>query len=684
MSESKRTMETPKTHINPKFLSGNTGNQVHVNPNFIAKKNPNTAGRSLPAIPSGSHVHVNPNFIVDPAKTKAYEAAIKKAVQGQLPAADKKVFVNPKFQASLSSIQSSSSSSEKENDEKKVIQSPSTKAAKDHNSMATPRAKKSIFKMIGTRKLVRVNTPVMKKSSPISPPKTAPPGSFKKLGKRKLVRMRSASGSKMTPTSAKRRNATDVYKVKTRQKIVKVTPTKTNKTPIRKLLFSTPFSAKLKKSKLTPFASVLSQFKVDRRKAMAAKKKLNVEPEVPVSKPVPETKKPSTPAPPKPARKAKPSTTLINVQGVRYSVSDNGRKLKRLPPAEKVPAEKAPAGKAPNVPAAKVSMPPPRPSISQPRYQSLRKKFYLEGEEYVEDEPGILIRSRNSMTRASITSYKARSINTILKSQTRSRQYCMFFNKFGKCNKKEKGICPYIHDPEKVAVCRKFLNGTCVNLESCLLSHKVAPEKMPSCKFFLEGNCTREPCPYRHVKVNDGAEVCQDFLKGFCARGAECRKKHEEKTKVKKRAPPAKPKRKSMVLTETPKPEVEAAASRPARYYDDKIEENHEADDEGEAAAATADLEAKRQRLMKQIELAKQARRSDVEDPFPELESPNDSGPYEKIDEEREPLGPLPSYIALASSESDDEMLERIESGGGGGSKDIVLEAEENCDERLI
>ena len=68
------------------------------------------------------------------------------------------------------------------------------------------------------------------------------------------------------------------------------------------------------------------------------------------------------------------------------------------------------------------------------------------------------------MTRASITSYKARSINTILKSQTRSKQYCMFFNKFGKCNKKEKGMCPYIHDPEKVAVCRRY--GILVSLKS--------------------------------------------------------------------------------------------------------------------------------------------------------------------------------------------------------------------------
>jgi hypothetical protein len=76
------------------------------------------------------------------------------------------------------------------------------------------------------------------------------------------------------------------------------------------------------------------------------------------------------------------------------------------------------------------------------------------GEEFVEDEPGVLVRTRNSMTRASITSARNRSINTILRSQARSKQYCMFYNKFGRCNKRDKGVCPYIHDPEKVAVCR--------------------------------------------------------------------------------------------------------------------------------------------------------------------------------------------------------------------------------------
>ena len=35
----------------------------------------------------------------------------------------------------------------------------------------------------------------------------------------------------------------------------------------------------------------------------------------------------------------------------------------------------------------------------------------------------------------------------------KKKKYCMFYNKFGKCNKE--GSCPYIHDPEKVAVCTR-------------------------------------------------------------------------------------------------------------------------------------------------------------------------------------------------------------------------------------
>lgn len=35
----------------------------------------------------------------------------------------------------------------------------------------------------------------------------------------------------------------------------------------------------------------------------------------------------------------------------------------------------------------------------------------------------------------------------------RKEEYCMYYNRFGRCNRGEH--CPYIHDPEKVAVCTR-------------------------------------------------------------------------------------------------------------------------------------------------------------------------------------------------------------------------------------
>ncbi|KAL2622795.1 hypothetical protein R1flu_003000 [Riccia fluitans] len=106
----------------------------------------------------------------------------------------------------------------------------------------------------------------------------------------------------------------------------------------------------------------------------------------------------------------------------------------------------------------------------------------------------------------------------------KKQQYCQFFTRFGKCNK-ENGKCIYIHDPDKVAICTKFLKGECSN-DQCLLTHKVMPERMPDCLYFLEGLCTNENCSYRHVNVNPKAPYCDGFLRGYCKDGDKCNKKH--------------------------------------------------------------------------------------------------------------------------------------------------------------
>ncbi|MED6119839.1 hypothetical protein PIB30_015358 [Stylosanthes scabra] len=135
-----------------------------------------------------------------------------------------------------------------------------------------------------------------------------------------------------------------------------------------------------------------------------------------------------------------------------------------------------------------------------------------------------LIRDPKRRTRILANEKVRWSLHTARQRLARKQKYCQFFTRFGKCNMDD-GKCSYIHDPSKVVVCTKFLNGLCSN-GNCKLTHKVIPERMPDCSYFLQGLCTNRSCPYRHVNVNPKASICGEFLKGYCADGNECRKKH--------------------------------------------------------------------------------------------------------------------------------------------------------------
>lgn len=50
--------------------------------------------------------------------------------------------------------------------------------------------------------------------------------------------------------------------------------------------------------------------------------------------------------------------------------------------------------------------------------------------------------------------------------------------------------------------------------------HCRPPPQMPVCSYFLKGICSNSDCPYSHVYVSRKAEVCTDFLKGYCPLGA--------------------------------------------------------------------------------------------------------------------------------------------------------------------
>ncbi|XP_027368943.1 uncharacterized protein LOC113874891 isoform X2 [Abrus precatorius] len=153
------------------------------------------------------------------------------------------------------------------------------------------------------------------------------------------------------------------------------------------------------------------------------------------------------------------------------------------------------------------------------------KRLVIGNDEYVRIGNGNqLIRDPKKRTRKLANEKVRWSLHTARQRLARKQKYCQFFTRFGKCNK-DGGKCPYIHDPSKIAVCTKFLNGLC-STPNCKLTHKVIPERMPDCSYFLQGLCSNRNCPYRHVNVNPKASICEGFLKGYCADGNECRKKH--------------------------------------------------------------------------------------------------------------------------------------------------------------
>ncbi|PYH97827.1 hypothetical protein BO71DRAFT_416741 [Aspergillus ellipticus CBS 707.79] len=104
--------------------------------------------------------------------------------------------------------------------------------------------------------------------------------------------------------------------------------------------------------------------------------------------------------------------------------------------------------------------------------------------------------------------------------------FILVVERLGSCYKGP--TCPYTHDPNKVAMCKDFLQtGTCNAGISCDLSHEPSPHRSPACVHFLRGRCSNPECRYAHVRVTPGAPVCRDFAAlGYCEKGAECEERH--------------------------------------------------------------------------------------------------------------------------------------------------------------
>ncbi|XP_038067628.1 uncharacterized protein LOC119737381 [Patiria miniata] len=208
----------------------------------------------------------------------------------------------------------------------------------------------------------------------------------------------------------------------------------------------------------------------------------------------------------------RPSGSLVNVGGSPFKLRINrySKVLHRIQPS----THTAPSGHPTSSPSTS------RKRTETPSHSSRHSH-----------KPAFKSSSTPSVTRKVASHVLRRSIHVSLaakersKKQSQMKQYCMFYNLYGRC--KRGNACPYIHDPDKVAVCTRFLRGTCPKTDgSCLFSHKVSKDKMPVCSYFLRGVCNRDDCPYSHVKVSSKATPCAAFIKGHCPLGDKCKKQH--------------------------------------------------------------------------------------------------------------------------------------------------------------
>lgn len=55
----------------------------------------------------------------------------------------------------------------------------------------------------------------------------------------------------------------------------------------------------------------------------------------------------------------------------------------------------------------------------------------------------------------------------------------------GKCAQRDVGACKQLHDPGKVAVCSRWLTGTCQD-PSCPFQHTNRPDLMPLCTHYMK------------------------------------------------------------------------------------------------------------------------------------------------------------------------------------------------------
>ncbi|EEU48592.1 uncharacterized protein NECHADRAFT_98820 [Fusarium vanettenii 77-13-4] len=209
----------------------------------------------------------------------------------------------------------------------------------------------------------------------------------------------------------------------------------------------------------------------------------------------------------------------LSVEGIQFRVVDGGKKLVKVSGVYTPRTVDAPCA---------------LPSADAPNaFSRTPKSAVIAGVKFYRTKTGNLVANRvvNDQRRSGMV----KKINELCKIfsttgnfsfRTWSDSNAVSLDLPGSCSKGPR--CRYIHDPNKVALCKDFLKeGRCINGESCDLSHDMTAERTPNCLHFAKGHCAKADCPYTHSKASPAAPVCRDFgFNGYCSKGAECAERH--------------------------------------------------------------------------------------------------------------------------------------------------------------
>lgn len=76
-------------------------------------------------------------------------------------------------------------------------------------------------------------------------------------------------------------------------------------------------------------------------------------------------------------------------------------------------------------------------------------------------------------------------------------------------------------------VCKHWLRGLCMKGERCDYLHIYDPARMPVCHLYATyGECNNKDCIFAHRAVEERADECPYYNRGFCSKGATCRQQH--------------------------------------------------------------------------------------------------------------------------------------------------------------